>query len=136
MSEASTVSDPAPETGPISSLRAAAASQPAHDVLMRVGGWAAIVLSVVHILDEALRGRAFPEYGWPSPMLSLALGLGFGFLLAECGRRGQREGAILALAFSAVLVVFTDSPAMIGGFLGILGAALALGRQYYAKKRT
>lgn len=105
---------------------------PADRLLVMLGGASALVFGLLVFVFEAVEGRAFAgtaRFGTGGVVLSFVLCLMFGLLLVHAMAlmaRKPAEGAVLAFAFSMVLLMFGGVGGMIGGLLGVVGGAFAL----------
>lgn len=105
---------------------------PAERLLVLLGGAGALVFGLLVFVMEVAQGRAFDAtraFGPGGVVLALILNVLFGLLLLHAVTlmsRTPAEGAVLAFAFSIVLLMFGGAGGAIGGILGIVGAAFAL----------
>lgn len=114
---------------------AEARSLPADRLLVLLGGASAMVFGLLAFALVAADGRVLAAaglFGTGGHVLQLVVALAFGLLLlhalTEMARR-PLEGAVMALAFGAVLVVFGGPGGMLGGLLALGGAGLAVARR-------
>lgn len=104
----------------------------AERLLVLLGGASALVFGLLVFVMEVAQGRAFEAtsaFGPGGVVLAFVLTLLFGLLLLHAVSlmgRTRGEGAVLAFAFSIVLLMFGGAGGAIGGLLGIVGAAFAL----------
>lgn len=102
-------------------------------LLVVLGGLAALVFGtlvlVLHLAGESgLRpADGFTTRGGAVFAFAVALAFGALLLLAFAMMEARpTEGAILALAFSVVLLAFGSVPGLIGGILGLVGSVVGL----------
>lgn len=103
-------------------------------LLVLLAGATALLFGLLAFVLAAADGQAFAPtagFGTGGMVLTLVLTLFFGMLLLHAmvvmGRKPV-EGAVLALAFSLVLLIFGGVAGMVGGILGLIGGSLALVR--------
>lgn len=103
---------------------------PIERLLVLLGGIATLVfgmLAFVFALADGGRGVVADAAVRGSAVLAFLLATVFGVLLLYAfSRMGKPEGAVLAFAFSLVLLVAGGLGGLVGGILGLTGAGLVL----------
>lgn len=106
--------------------------RPAHEILLVLGGFLAILLAAIFlgvaVLAEDANQRADTFIRGLTNYAVVDVVLGFLLLvsLTIMSRSSRTTGALLALVSSIVLVVLGGTAGIVGGLFGVVGAMIAL----------
>jgi len=111
------------------------ATKPPHELLIILGGVLAILLSAVAF---AIRWTEGIPLSAANPVVrTFVLTIVLGGVLVMAGaiaRKNIWNGAIVAVVVSIVLIVYGGQEGTIGGFVGLIGAGIAVASPYLHRK--
>jgi len=111
------------------------ATKPPYELIIILGGILAILLSVVAFVIKWIEVIPSGEMNAVFRPFVLALVLGAVLVMAGAiARRNIWNGAILAVVVSIVLIVYGGQEGTIGGFVGLIGSAIAVASPYMHHK--
>lgn len=113
------------------------ASKAPHELLIILGGALAIILAA---LTFAVQWLENPTFGGNlnSVLRTFVLTLVLGGALVVAGvitRKNVTNGAIVAVVVCVVLIIYGEDPGKIGGFIGLIGAAIAAVSPYLPHRK-
>lgn len=107
-----------------------------HELLIVLGGVLAIVLSSINFAISYMQGLSLSVLNPIVTTFALTLVLGGALSIAGViTRKNVTNGAIVAVVVSVILIVYGKEAGTIGGFIGIIGAAIAAVSPYLPRRK-